>query len=179
MKKISITFPAILFYLMFAGVAMSQTADDSGSYKSCGKCGMDREMFNYSRMLIEYDDGTTAPFCSIHCAAVDLANNIDKTPKSIKVADYNGKQLIDAENAFWVIGGVKSGVMSKRGKWAFEKKADAEAFIAANQGVAATFDDAMKAAYEDMYSDTKMIRDKRKMKRMNMQSSKPDSGRAE
>ena len=28
------------------------------------------------------------------------------------------------------------------------------------------FDDAMKAAYEDMYSDTKMIRDKRKMMKM-------------
>jgi len=138
---------------------------------------MDRGMFDYSRMLIEYDDGTTAPFCGLHCAAVSMASNIDKTPKSIKVADFNGKQLIDAESAFWVIGGSKPGVMSKRGKWAFEKKADAEAFITANQGTLGGFEDAMKASYEDMYSDTKMIREKRKMKRMNMTAPMPDAGK--
>jgi nitrous oxide reductase accessory protein NosL len=56
------------------------------------------------------------------CAAVDLANNIAGTPKSIKVGDFNGRQMIDAEKAFWVVGGSKPGVMSKRGKWAFEKR---------------------------------------------------------
>ena len=33
-------------------------------------------------------------------------------------------------------------------------------------GRLATYDDAMKASYEDMYADTKMIRDKRKMRMM-------------
>jgi len=32
-------------------------------------------------------------------------------------------------------------------------------------------DEAMKASYEDMYSDTQMIREKRKMMKMKMQSS--------
>jgi nitrous oxide reductase accessory protein NosL len=97
---------------------------------------------------------------------VDLANNIDKTPKSIKVGDFDSKELIDAEKAYWVLGGEKPGVMSKRGKWAFAKKEDAEAFMKKNGGSAADFEAAMKAAYEDMYGDTKMIRDKRKMNRM-------------
>jgi copper chaperone NosL len=35
-----------------------------------------------------------------------------------------------------------------------------------NGGRMASFDDAMKAAYEDMYNDSKKIREKRKMKRM-------------
>jgi len=56
--------------------------------------------------------------------------------------------------------------MSKRAKWAFEKKDQAEKFVKENGGQLATFDEAMKAAYEDMYSDTKMIREKRKMKKM-------------
>ena len=38
----------------------------------------------------------------------------------------------------------------------------------ANGGSLATFDDAIKAAYEDMYADTKMIRERRKMKKMQM-----------
>jgi len=49
---------------------------------------------------------------------------------------------------------------------AFEKKADAEAFIQSNKGTLADFEAAIKAAYEDMYADTKMIREKRKAKHM-------------
>jgi len=139
---------------------------DIAEFASCKYCGMDREKFAHSRMLVEYDDGSKMGTCSIHCLAVDLANNLDKTPKSIMVGDYNTKELIDAEKAYWVIGGDKQGVMTMRAKWAFAKKGDAEAFIKENKGKLATFDEAMKATYEDMYKDTKMIRDKRKGKKM-------------
>jgi nitrous oxide reductase accessory protein NosL len=152
-----------LFNSMFV---FAQSRDDVQKFSSCKYCGMDREKFGHSRILIEYDDGTTVGTCSIHCAAVDLAINLDKMPKAIQVGDYNSKALIDAEKAFWVMGGSKMGVMTKRAKWAFEKKEDAEKFIKENGGEAATFDVAMKAAYEDMYQDTKMIRERRKMRRM-------------
>jgi nitrous oxide reductase accessory protein NosL len=151
--------------LLMTGIAYGQANEDIHLHKDCKYCGMDRGKFDFSRMLIEYDDGSSIAVCSIHCAAVDLANNIDKTPKAIKVGDFTTKNLIDAEKAFWVIGGSKPGVMSKRGKWAFARKEDAESFIATNGGSLADFEAAMKAAYEDMYADTKMIRDKRKMNR--------------
>ena len=173
MKKMYILSFALVFCFIFGGMAYAQTNDDVNLHKACRHCGMDRGSFNFSRMLIEYDDGTVNAVCSIHCAATDLANNIDKTPKSIKVGDFNGKQLIDAEKAFWVIGGKKPGVMSKRGKWAFEKKDDAETFMKTNEGKLASFEEAMKAAYEDMYTDTKMIREKRKAMRMKMMEPKP------
>ena len=86
------------------------------------------------------------------------------------MADYDKKNLIDAEKAYWVIGGNKPGVMTKTGKWAFADKKDAEAFIKEHGGKLANFDDAMKTTYEDMYNDTKMIREKRaKMKQMKQQ----------
>lgn len=158
---------AVLFVL--GGIAFAQQPkEDIVVHKSCGYCGMDRGTYDYSRMVIEYDDGTTVPTCSIHCAAVDLANKIDKAPKTIKVGDFNSKNLIDAEKAFWVVGGSKQGVMSKRGKWAFENKTDAENFIKVNQGSLASFEESMKMAYEDMYDDTRAIRERRKMKRMKM-----------
>ena len=113
------------------------------------------------------------PSCSIHCAAVNLANNIDKMPLTIKVGDFNAKQLIDAESAFWVIGGNKPGVMSKQGSGPLKRKTDAEAFLKANQGKLASFEEAMNAAYDDMYADTNMIRERRKMKRMQMIDQKP------
>lgn len=133
---------------------------------SCSYCGMDRGKFAHSRMLIEYDDGTTLGTCSIHCLAVELANTINKSPAAIMVGDYGSSKLIDAETASWVIGGDKAGVMSSRAKWAFEKKSEAEAFIAANRGTLATFEEALKAAYEDLYKDTRMIRERRKLNRM-------------
>jgi nitrous oxide reductase accessory protein NosL len=139
---------------------------------SCPLCGMEQEKFGHTWMVIEYEDGPTKGFCTIHCAAIELAQAIDKTPKSIKVGDYNTKKLIDAEKAYWVIGGSKMGVMTKRAKWAFEKKEDAEKFIKENGGTLATFDDSMKAAYEDMYADTKMIREKRKMMKQKMMEHK-------
>ena len=146
--------------------AMAFAQDDIKQYSSCKYCGMNRQQFAHSRIFIEYDDATTVGTCSIHCAAVDLAINIDKTPRALQVGDYNSKALIDAEKASWVLGGSKMGVMSKRAKWAFEKKEDAEKFIKENGGETATFDIAMKNAYEDMYQDTKMIRERRKMRKM-------------
>jgi len=152
---------AILFISTFAFAQ-----HDVDKHPSCKYCGMDRKMFAHSRMLLVYDDSSELGTCSLHCVAVDMALNIDKMPKTIQVADYNTKNLIDAEKAVWVIGGEKPGVMSKRAKWAFEKKADAEAFIQANKGALADFEAAIKASYEDMYADTQMIRERRKAKRM-------------
>ncbi len=174
MKKLSVVNLVVAICLIFGGMAFAQqTKDDISVHKACKYCGMDRAVYNFSRMLIEYEDGTIVAFCSIRCTAVDLANNIDKTPKTIQVGDFNGKQLIEAEKAFWVVGGTKPGVMSRRGKWAFEKKDDAENFIRTNQGKMASFEEAMKMAHEDLYEDTKMIRERRKMKRMKMMEQKP------
>ncbi len=176
MKKVLVLCMTAAIIMLLGGFTLAeQTKDDIAAQKSCRFCGMDRGMFDFSRMLIEYDDGTNVAHCSLHCAAVDLATNIDKTPKTIRVADFNSKQLIDAEKAFWVVGGKKPGVMSKRGKWAFEKKDDADAFLKANGGSLASFEEAMKLAYDDMYEDTKMIRDKRKMKRMKMMEQKSET----
>ncbi len=157
----------VFFYaaLVFLATAMTAFAqDDIKQSPSCKYCGMDREMFSHSRMHIEYEDGTSVGTCSLHCAAIELALSIDKTPIAVRVADYSSKKLIDAEKAAWVIGGGKPGVMTKRAKWAFENKADADAFMKENGGAIASFDEAIKMVYEDMYQDTKMIREKRKMK---------------
>lgn len=148
--------------------AAEPPAGDILKTPSCPLCGMDRNKFNFSRIFIVYDDGSTFGGCSLHCAAIDMAVNIDKGPVEIWVGDYNTKDLIDAEKAFWVIGGKKMGVMTKRAKWAFGTKPAAEKFIAQYGGKLINFEGAAEAAYEDMYRDTRMIREKRKMKRMRM-----------
>ena len=166
MNKSILSLVLSIFLLSIAGMVFAE--NDMQQVPTCLHCGMDRTKFAHSRMFVVYDDGTTIGTCSIHCLAIDLAVNIDKTPQSIQVGDFNSKTLINAEQAFWVVGGNMPGVMSKNAKWAFAEKADAEKFIAANGGTLASFDEAMKATYEDMYADTKMIREKRKMMKMKM-----------
>jgi len=165
MKKILFIMFCALFILTASALSAEQ---DQRDHASCSYCGMDRVKFAHSRMLVEYTKGDAVGTCSIHCMAVEFANSIDRTPKAIMVADMNTKQLIDAEKAIWVLGGSRPGVMTKRPKWAFSDKASADAFIASQSGEIINFDQAMTAAYEDMYKDTKMIREKRasKMKHM-------------
>jgi copper chaperone NosL len=168
MKKVIIATFLLGMALMLVSTSLFAD-DDVSKHKACPHCGMDRGQFAHSRMLVVYDDGAEIGLCSLHCAAIDLAINIDKTPKMIYVGDFNTKKLIDAEQAFWVIGGNKPGVMTKRAKWAFEKKTDADAFIAKEGGTISNVDQAISASYEDIYADTKMIRERRKMKRMQME----------
>ena len=161
MKKQILSVLFIICVLSIDAVAFGDA--DIEKDPSCKYCGMDRAKFAHSRMVVEYEDGTSLGTCSMHCLAIEIVVNMDKTPRALLVGDYNNKKLIDAEKAFWVMGGNKPGVMTKRAKWAFENKADTEKFIAENGGSLSTFDEAMKATYEDMYADTKMIREKRKM----------------
>jgi copper chaperone NosL len=154
------------FCLFTETIVLAQGQEDIQKHPSCKYCGMDREKFGHSRMLVEYEDGTSLGTCSLHCMAVELAIHIDKTPKTILVGDFHEKKLLDVEKASWVIGGNKMGVMTKRAKWAFGKKEDAEKFKAENGGDVASFEQAIKASYEDMYADTKMIRERRRMRKM-------------
>jgi copper chaperone NosL len=166
MKRERLLVLVMIVCLFSFATVFAQTKEDIQKHPSCKYCGMDREKFGYSRMLVEYEDGTSLGTCSLHCMAVELAIHIDKTPKAIFVGDFHEKRLLDVEKASWVIGGNKMGVMTKRAKWAFGKKEDAEKFKAENGGDLASFEQAVKAAYEDMYADTKMIREKRKMRKM-------------
>jgi copper chaperone NosL len=166
MRKMLVGLAVAAFVVVGAVAAFA--ADDITQVPSCKYCGMDREKFSHSRTLIEYDDGKVEGFCSIHCAAVDLAVSIDRTPRKIMVGDYKSRALIDAETAAWVIGGSKPGVMSARAKWAFKDTVDAAAYVKEFGGTVANFETAMKAAYEDMYQDTKAIRERRAMRRKAM-----------
>jgi len=155
----------VFLVLLMAGVlwAMDQ---DVKQIPACKYCGMNREMFAHSRMLVQYEDGTSVGTCSLHCAILEFSLNLDKNPKSILVGDYWTKNLIDAEKAFWVIGGDKPGVMSKKAKWAFADQGAAEKYQKEHGGVVARYDDAVDEAYKSLREDTQMIREKRKMMRM-------------
>jgi len=134
---------------------------DIAKIPSCQYCGMDREKFASTRMLVEYANGTTIGTCSIHCAAVDLAQSFGKEIKALKVADYRSGRLIDAEKAIWVVGAGVPGVMAAKSRVAFAEKSDAEAFRKEKGGEVGAFDTAITSTYCDMWPDTQAIRSRR------------------
>ncbi|MBI5101227.1 MAG: nitrous oxide reductase accessory protein NosL [Nitrospirae bacterium] len=152
-------YSVILLLLLVFGVLTAQNSfaatEEAEAPKACKQCGMDRTVFAQSRMLITYSDGSEVGVCSIHCAAVELKQNSGKQVRSVMVADYASKRLIEAKTATWVLGGKRDGVMSPVAKWAFAKEKDAQAFIGENGGRLATYDDAMKAATGELAGDGK------------------------
>ncbi|MHC1743438.1 MAG: nitrous oxide reductase accessory protein NosL [Syntrophobacteraceae bacterium] len=146
--------------------AAGDEARDILDLPDCEYCGMHRQAHAHSRMLVVYADGTAFGACSIYCAALNLVIQIERKLEAVWVADYDSKVLVRAEGAYWVIGGAKPGVMTSRAKWAFKDQKGAKRFISENGGSLATFDDAMRATFEDMYRDTKMIRTKKKIGKM-------------
>ena len=114
-------------------------------------------------MNIFHEDGSVTAVCSIHCAAIDMALHTEKTIRRITVGDFQTKKQIDADRAYWVIGGDLMGVMTARAKWAFGTKQGADNFMQEHGGRPANFEEVIKAAFEDMYQDTLMIRKKRKL----------------
>jgi hypothetical protein len=110
---------------------------------------MDRKAYGFSRMLVQYEDGTVAGTCSLYCAVIELDANPEKTVKALLVADRDSRTLLDAEKAVWVMGGKKRGVMTEQPKWAFQSEEGAEVFIRANGGKIVTWAEALAAAREE------------------------------
>lgn len=144
--------------------------DELTKYPRCRYCGMMRPKFSQTRMLIVYNNDSVDATCSLHCAAISLALNIDLGPKAMYVGDAGAaeeiKPLIPAEKAHYVIDPGKPGVMTRVSKLAYADKAKADAAAAAEASAKAgakivDFDAALKEAYLSMAEDTLMVRKRR------------------
>lgn len=162
--------------LQFAPRTTPDTAplrNEFEKYPRCPYCGMDRRQWHHSRHLIHYDDERVDATCSLHCAAISLSLNIDRGPKAIYAADFGSgespRPLIEVGQATYLIGSALPGTMSARSKMAFALHAQAEALQQSEGGDIGDFDTALTAAYLDMASDTRMIRQRRAERRARMQ----------
>ncbi len=142
----------VILALFLSGIAAigAFAQDDIEHHRSCANCGMDRKAYGYSRIVVEYEDGSVVGTCSLHCAVIELDANQRRAVKSILVADRDSRALIAAEKAIWVMGGGKRGVMTQQPKWAFQSMAGAEAFMKANGGKIVTWAEALAAAREEL-----------------------------
>ncbi|MEO5368185.1 MAG: nitrous oxide reductase accessory protein NosL, partial [Magnetococcus sp. WYHC-3] len=147
--------------------------DELSKYPRCPYCGMDRRQWHHSRHLIHYSDGLADGTCSLHCAAISLSLNLDRSPVAIYAADFAAptepRPLIQVDTAHYLVGSALKGTMSSRSKMAFASAGAAEAARTQHGGEITNFDAALTATYTDMARDTVMIR-KRRAERMKHQA---------
>lgn len=147
-------------------------------YPRCPYCGMMRKMYSQTRHLIVYGNDTVDGTCSLHCASISLALNMDAGPKAIYAGDAGAegevKPLAEVSAMSYVIDPAKPGTMSAVSKWAYADAAKAEAAAATNpEAKVVSFDEALVLAFADMAKDTLMIRKRRGEKRKQMGMAAP------
>lgn len=157
----------------FLKVDTDPLTNEFEKYPRCPYCGMMRKMYSQTRHLIVYENDTVDGTCSLHCAGISLAMNMDAGPKAIYAGDAGAegevKPLAEVTAMTYVIDPAKPGTMTAVSKWAYADKAKAEAAAATNPDAKMVgFDEALTAAFLDMAKDTMMIRKRRGEKRKEM-----------
>lgn len=150
--------------------AADPTKDDTKTFPRCRYCGMVRAKFSATRHLIHYEDDAVDATCSLHCAAIGLALNMDKGPKAIWAGDAGAdgeiKPLVPVDKAFYVVDPSKPGTMTRVSNAAYADEAKAKAAASAEASAKAgaevvSFDAALRKAYLAMADDTIMLRKRR------------------
>jgi nitrous oxide reductase accessory protein NosL len=140
-------------------------------YPQCPYCGMARKQWHHNRHLVHYSDDLVDGTCSLHCAALSLALNMDRGPQAIYAADYGStadpKALLNVQEATYLIGSDLPGTMTRQSKVAFASPQAAQEAQSKHGGQLGDFDAALRAAYMSMADDTIMIRKRRAEKRRN------------
>ena len=142
---------------MFQSVSMKKATilQDGKAKMFCHVCGMTLPMF-YKTNHAATSAGHAKQYCSLHCLTEDkIKNHADL--KDIKVVDVKSLKFIDVSNATYVVGSSIKGTMSKKSKYAFAHKADANKFAKRFGGKVTNFDGAYGVASKGLEKEMKMI----------------------
>ena len=85
----------IISALFLVAAGHVYASEDIQKHPDCPFCGMDRQKFAFSRMLITYDDGSVAGVCSLHCTAIDFAINIETITSVENIDDIIALDKLD------------------------------------------------------------------------------------
>ncbi len=146
---------------MFQSVSEGEaTLLQQGANKAaCPLCNMNLPKFfktNHAATV----DGQVKQYCSIHCLADEIA--MGHKVSDVKVVDVNSLKFIDVAQATYVVGSDVKGTMTMSSKYAFASKKRAEMFAQEHGGTLMTYEEALKAATDDMAKDKAMIAEKKK-----------------
>lgn len=164
-------------HLMPLPVDAEPLTRELAKYPTCAYCGMDRAQAHQTRHLVHYDDNAVDATCSIHCAAVGLSLQIDRSPRTLYAANAAAaatpRPLMAAHKMTYVIGSSLPDPMSASSKLAFPSMDDALVAKSRHGGTLGTADDALAAAFADMPRSLPAIRARRAAQRAAAQQPQP------
>lgn len=119
---------------------------DGADKNHCPRCGMDLVKY-YKTSHSASDEKQVYQYCSIHCLEEHLGDGIEL--KNPLVVDVTTLKFIDATKAYYVVGSIVRGTMSKISKYAFSNQEDAKKFQIQNGGEIMDFYKALEVARGD------------------------------
>ncbi len=129
----------------------------------CPICGMNLKMFYKTSHTSKLQNGNPRQYCSMRCLVVDMQEyGIDSD--DIKVVDASTQKLIEAKDAFYVLGSKVKGTMSRVSKLAFASEQEAQKFVKRHKGKVVDFNTALNSAKESLKSDILMLKKKKEKK---------------
>lgn len=109
-------------------------------------------------------NGNNRQYCSLRCLVIDMDEyGIDL--KSVKVLDVTSQKYIDAKDAYFVVGSLVDGSLSRVSKLAFKSKVDAQKFIKKYKGSLKNFQETLLLATKSLQKDNEILK-KIKMKKI-------------
>lgn len=149
----------------FSKVAVNEPilVQDGLEKQWCPVCGMSLKKYYKTSHASTLQNGIKRQYCSLHCLSEDMKEyGIDT--KNIKVVDASNEKLINAKEAFYLVGSRITGTMSKSSKLAFEFKKDAKAFKKKSRGKIVDFEQALSQAQASLKADNLMMQKKKDKK---------------
>lgn len=163
---------ALFFSLIFSATGLNAVGftksattkpvlvQDGPQKEWCPVCGMSIEAYYKTSHTSKINDHKNRQYCSMRCLAADM-QEYDIDIDDVKVVDVSSEKLIDAKNAYYVVGSDIRGTMTKVSKLAFGDKEAAEEFSIENGGEIFDFKTALKMAQDSLQSDIAMAQNKK------------------
>ena len=133
-------FKIILVYLLLLAFPLNCASDvfADEAREDCRVCGMWIDQYMHTRHVLTTTEGIQICFCSYTCMAKYLKMNQIKV-KLLQVADYLTTDLVDVEDAFYLVESDTPPVMSYISIIAFTNKESVDHFQELHGGKIMTF----------------------------------------
>ncbi len=130
------------------------------SKEFCNVCGMHLSKYYKTNHVTEFKNGHKEQYCSLHCQA-QIHEDYENKINNIQVVDTNSLKLINAKEAFYIVGSSKEGTMSPVSEYAFSTKDEALKFQKEFGGEIHTFEETLKLTKNRLTKDNEILDEKR------------------
>lgn len=147
-RKKQATLLIVLTVIVLAFIVGASAVGHKEERTECSLCGMWIDLYMKTRHVVTLTGGTAESFCSIACASKFMKKHKGQI-KMVLAADFETKELIEADSAFYLEGSDIHGVMSYTSRLAFTTRDQAERFRKEHGGSIISFKEALESIEQE------------------------------